>query len=61
MNFVENEIYLDREGKEYKYLHKAGGVIIFEDLQTGNNIAQHSSGRYRWDDVEHPRDIVGKK
>ena len=61
MNFVEGEIYLDREGKEYKYLHKSGNVVVFEETTTGNRIVQHSSGKFRWDDEEHPRDIVGKK
>lgn len=60
MNFVENEIYVDREGKEYKYLYKIGGVTIFESAD-GKRAVQHFSGRYRWDDKDHPRDIIGKK
>jgi hypothetical protein len=60
MEFVENEIYVDRQGNEYKYLHKVGGVTVFED-KDGSRIVQHFSGRFRWDDQDHPRDIIGKK
>ena len=62
MDFVENEIYVDREGNEYKFLRKIGGVAIFEPLDSKRKrIVQHFSGRYRWDDQDHPRDIIGKK
>jgi hypothetical protein len=61
MNFVENDIYLDREGKEYRFIAKVGGVTKFEDIKSGKTIVQHQSGRYRWDDNDHPKDIVTKK
>lgn len=60
MVFVENEVYVDREGNEYKYLYKTGGVTVFESADD-KRIVQHFSGRYRWDDQDHPRDIIGKK
>ena len=60
MNFVEHEFYIDREAKEYKYLYKTGGVTVFESTE-GKRIVQHFSGRFRWDDKDHPRDIIGKK
>jgi hypothetical protein len=60
MVFVENEVYVDREGNEYKYLYKTGGVTVFESAD-GKRFVQHFSGRYRWDDQDHPRDIIGKK
>jgi hypothetical protein len=46
MEFVENEIYVDRQDNEYKYLHKVGGVTVFED-KDGSRIVQHFSGRFR--------------
>jgi hypothetical protein len=60
MNFVENEIYVDRDGNEYRYLYKTGGVTVFESTDN-KKVVQHFSGRYRWDDQDHPRDIIGKK
>jgi len=57
MEFVEGGIYADRRGNEYKYLYKSGGVIVFKD-SVGRLIAQHYSGRFRWDDQEHSRDII---
>lgn len=58
MNYNEDEIYVDRSGKKYKYLQKGlGGTLIFEDLITNKNIVQHSSGMYRWDGKEHHRDL----
>jgi hypothetical protein len=59
--FEQDKIYLDREGNEYRYLHKSGNVLSFENVNTGTHIAQHSSGRYRWDDKDHPRDIIMEK
>ena len=60
MNFVENEIYVDRDGNEYRYLYKTGGVTVFESTDN-KKVVQHFSGRDRWDDQDHPRDIIGKK
>ena len=60
MEFVEGAIYADRRGNEYKYLYKSGGVIIFRD-SADRLIAQHFSGRFRWDNQDHSRDIIGKK
>jgi len=60
MDFVENEIYVDREDNEYRYLYKTGGVTVFESTDN-KKVVQHFSGRYRWDDQDHPRDIIGKK
>jgi hypothetical protein len=60
MEFVEGAIYADRRGNEYKYLYKIGGVTVFEDA-VKRRIAQHSTGRFRWDNQDHSRDIIRKK
>jgi hypothetical protein len=61
MNFVENDTYLDREGKEYKFLRRSGSVLIFEDIQNAKNIVLNSVGKYRWDNQDHSKDIVSRK
>lgn len=60
MKFVEGKIYIDREDKKYRYLSSSGSVVRFEDLQTGKTIVNHQSGRYRWDDIDNPRDIIAE-
>ena len=61
MEFVANEIYLDREGVEYRYLERRGGVQVFESVETNQRLVLNSQGRFRWDDQDHPRDIIGKQ
>jgi hypothetical protein len=61
MEFVANEIYLDREGVEYRYLERRGGVLVFESVETNLRLVLNSQGRFRWDDQDHPRDIIGKQ
>ena len=61
MEFVANEIYVDREGNEYRYLERRSGVQIFESVESGNRLVLNLVGRFRWDDQDHPRDIIGKK
>jgi len=61
MEFVANEIYIDREGNEYIYLERHGSVQVFESVENGNRLVLNSVGRFRWDDQDHPRDIIGKK
>jgi len=61
MEFVANEIYIDREGNEYRYLERRQGVQVFESVVTSKKIVLNLIGRYRWDDQDHPRDIIGKK
>lgn len=61
MEFVANEIYVDREGIEYRYLERRSGVQVFESVESGDRLVLNPVGRYRWDDQDHPRDIIGKK
>ena len=61
MEFVANEIYVDREGNEYRYLERRSGVQIFESVESGDRLVLNLVGRFRWDDRDHPRDIIGKK
>jgi hypothetical protein len=61
MEFVANEIYVDREGNEYRYLERRSGVQVFESVETGTRLVLNSVGRFRWDDQDHPNDIIGKK
>ena len=61
MEFVANEIYVDREGVEYRYLERRSGVQVFENVDTNQRLVLNSQGRFRWDDQDHPRDIIGKK
>jgi hypothetical protein len=61
MEFVANEIYVDRVGKDYRYLERRGGVLVFESVESGDRLVLNLVGRFRWDDRDHPRDIIGKK
>jgi hypothetical protein len=61
MEFVANEIYVDREGVEYRYLERRSGVQVFESVETNQRLVLNSQGRFRWDNQDHPRDIIGKK
>jgi hypothetical protein len=61
MEFVANEIYVDREGVEYRYIERRSGVQVFESVETNQRLVLNSQGRFRWDNQDHPRDIIGKK
>jgi hypothetical protein len=61
MEFVANEIYVDREGVEYRYIERRSGVQVFESVETNQRLVLNSQGRFRWDDQDHPRDVIGKK
>lgn len=56
MSFKENASYKDRIGREYVYLYKNNGVLIFSI--DGEKKARHVSGKYRWDDKETEMDIL---
>ena len=61
MEFVANEIYVDRDGNEYRYLERRSGVQIFESVESGDRLVLNLVGRFRWDDRDHPRDIIVNK
>jgi hypothetical protein len=61
MTFVAGETYISREGKEYIYIERRQGVQIFECAETKTRLLLNLVGRYRWDDQDHPCDIIGNK
>ena len=60
MNFAQGDIYLDRDSREYTFIERRGGVLIFEDVTTKKNVVLNSVGRYRWDNQDDNRDIIAK-
>lgn len=44
MSFKEGVLYKDRVGREYTYLHRTGGVLVFSI--DGEKKARHVSGKY---------------
>jgi hypothetical protein len=61
MQFIANEIYLSRDGREYVYCERRSNVHIFKTVDLGESHVVNINGRWRWDDVDHPSDIIGKK
>jgi hypothetical protein len=60
MTFIENEIYIDRDNTQYRYIERRGGVTVFMNLTTNERAIRNSVGRFRWDDQDTSIDIIGK-
>jgi len=60
MTFIENEIYIDRDNTQYRYIERRGGVTVFFNLTTNERAIRNSVGRFRWDDLDTSIDIIGK-
>jgi len=60
--FIKDEVYLTREGREYLFVERRGGVLVFDtDAESTRRLLTNLNGQFRWDNKEHPCDIVGKK
>ena len=59
LTFVKDEVYVDRKNNAYVFIEKRGGVTVFEDLLKHRE-HRNINGRYRWDDKDDDRDIIGK-
>ena len=60
MEFIVDEIYVDRDNTQYRYIERRGGVTVFMNLTTNERAIQNSVGRFRWDDLDTSIDIVRK-
>ena len=60
MTFIENEIYVDRDNTQYRYIERRGGVTVFINLKTNERAIRNSVGRFRWDDLDTSIDIIRK-
>jgi hypothetical protein len=60
MEFIVDEIYVDRDNTQYRYIERRGGVTVFMNLTTNERAIRNSVGRFRWDDLDTSIDIVGK-
>jgi len=60
MTFIENEIYIDCDNTQYRYIERRGGVTVFMNLTTNERAIRNSVGRFRWDDLDTSVDIIGK-
>ena len=60
MTFIENEIYVDRNNTQYRYIERRGGVTVFIIFGTEQRTIRNSVGRFRWDDLDTSVDIIGK-
>ena len=61
MTFVAGGTYISREGIEYVYIERRSGVQVFECIDTKTRLVLNLAGRFRWDDKDHPCDIIGNK
>jgi hypothetical protein len=60
MTFIENEIYVDRNNTQYRYIERRGGVTVFIIFGTEQRTIRNSVGRFRWDELDTSVDIIGK-
>lgn len=56
MSWEYSKTYSDRLGESYIFLHKSGGVTVFENMD-GFRKCRNESGMYRWDGKETELDI----
>lgn len=59
-DFMQGEIYLDRNGNSYGYVRRGltgSSVRVFED-NNGKLTCRHETGNYRWDDQQTEMDIM---
>jgi len=59
LTFVKDEVYVDRKNNAYVFVEKRSGVTVFEDLLQHREV-RNQDGRYRWDNKDDDRDIIGK-
>jgi hypothetical protein len=60
LTFIQEKIYIDREGTKYIFVERRGGVTIFKEYDGGKNHVKNLNGQYRWDNKEDMRDIIGE-
>ena len=61
MKFEIGHIYLDRIEREWVSVKPIFGNLPTFQSKGGVVIVQAPTGRYRWDDVDHERDIISEK
>jgi hypothetical protein len=60
LTFIQEKIYIDREGTKYIFVERRAGVTIFKEYDGGKNHVKNLNGQYRWDNKEDMRDIIGE-
>jgi|LakMenEpi03Aug12_release.lakeMendotaPanAssembly.Ray.scaffolds.fasta_scaffold3438345_1 hypothetical protein len=60
LTFIQDKIYIDREGTKYVFIERRASVTIFKEYDGGKNHVKNLNGRYRWDNKEDMRDIIGE-
>ena len=60
MKFEPDKTYLDRNGSEYVFSHKATGTTVTVFYKDGTKVCRNEKGMYRWDGKEDSRDIVSE-
>jgi hypothetical protein len=58
MKFTVGHFYLDRAGNEWQCIKSSYGSLPTFIGMNQKIIVQNINGRYRWDDIEHERDII---
>ena len=62
MEFVKDQVYLTREGREYFFVERRGGILVFDtEDKNSRRLLTNLNGKFRWDEEDHPYDIVSKK
>lgn len=59
MKFEIGKKYTDRLGREYTFIRKGSGSVIWFEDSSGKLKARNESGAYRWDNKQTDEDIVG--
>jgi len=60
LTFIQDKIYIDREGTKYIFIERRAGVTIFKEYNGSKNHVKNLNGQYRWDNKEDMRDIIGE-
>ena len=60
LTFIQEKIYIDREGTKYIFVERRAGVTIFKEYDGGKNHVKNLKGQYIWDNKEDMRDIIGE-
>lgn len=59
MKFEIGQFYVDRVGGTWECIKPVFGSLPTLRNDEGKTIVQNVTGKYRFDDLEHDRDIIG--
>lgn len=60
MKFIIGNTYFDRANNEWECIRSVFGSLPTFKGHNGKVIVQNINGRYRFDDIDHERDLIGE-